>query len=99
MPNHVKRREPAAAGSIPAVLKMFESEVRFYREIAPVVGVRAHLQWPWLRPLGEGLVEVMPSTMVQGYLTMADYPDGSEVAAAWNARLGAASALLAAGRL
>ncbi|TCC43323.1 phosphotransferase family protein [Kribbella sindirgiensis] len=40
MPNHVKRRAPAAPGSIPAVLKMFESEVRFYREIAPVVGVR-----------------------------------------------------------
>ena len=95
MPNHVKRREPAVPGSIPAVLKMFESEVRFYREIAPLVGVRAHLQWPWLRPLGE----VMPSTMVQGYVTMADYPDGSEVAAAWNARLEAASALLAAGRL
>ena len=77
MPNHVKRREPAAAGSIPAVLKMFESEVWFYREIAPF----------------------MPSTMVQGYLTMADYPDGSDVAAAWNARLEEASALLAAGRL
>lgn len=27
-------------GSIPDVLRMFESEVRFYREIAPVVGVR-----------------------------------------------------------
>lgn len=40
MPNHVKRRTPAAPGSIPAVLQMFESEVRFYREIAPVVGVR-----------------------------------------------------------
>ena len=83
------------------MLKMFESEVRFYREIAPVVGVRvpacyqaeedadgtllvledlsdwipgaepvagagalrelhdrwvgrAHLEWPWLRPLGAG---------------------------------------------
>lgn len=36
----VKRREWAPAGSIPAVLGMFESEVRFYREIAPVVGVR-----------------------------------------------------------
>ena len=63
---------------------------------------RAHVQWPWLRPIGanfQGLVEVMPSTMVQGYLSMADFPDGSEVAAAWNARLEAASALLAAGRL
>jgi hypothetical protein len=40
VPNHVKRRAPAAPGSIPAVLQMFESEVRFYREIAPVIGVR-----------------------------------------------------------
>lgn len=36
----MKRREWAPAGSIPAVLGMFESEVRFYNEIAPVVGVR-----------------------------------------------------------
>ncbi|MGW7681193.1 phosphotransferase family protein [Kribbella sp. NPDC054772] len=40
MPNYVKRRPPAVPGSIPDVLKMFESEVRFYTEIAPVVGVR-----------------------------------------------------------
>ena len=40
MRHHVKRRPPATPGSIPAVLEMFESEVRFYREIAPVVGVR-----------------------------------------------------------
>ena len=86
MPNHVKRREPAV-GTAP----MRDLHDRW-------VG-RAHLQWPWLRPIGEGLVEVMPSTMVQGYLTVADYPDGFEVAAAWNARLEAASALLAAGRL
>jgi hypothetical protein len=37
---HVKRRDPAPPGSIPAVLNIFESEVRFYRELAPVVGVR-----------------------------------------------------------
>lgn len=36
----VKKREPAAAGSIAAALDMFASEVRFYREIAPVVGLR-----------------------------------------------------------
>lgn len=36
----IKRREPAAPGSIPDVLAMFVSEVRFYREIAPVIGVR-----------------------------------------------------------
>ncbi|WP_130443024.1 phosphotransferase family protein [Kribbella rubisoli] len=40
MRTHIKRRQPAAPGSIPDVLQMFESEVRFYREIAPVVGVR-----------------------------------------------------------
>jgi hypothetical protein len=38
--HHIKRRTPAPPGSIPAVLQIFESEVRFYREIAPVVGVR-----------------------------------------------------------
>lgn len=36
----VKEREPAVPGSIPDVLGMFVAEVRFYREIAPVVGVR-----------------------------------------------------------
>lgn len=35
-----KRRDPAPAGSIPDRLQMFTREVRFYREIAPVVGVR-----------------------------------------------------------
>jgi hypothetical protein len=36
----VKRREPARPGSIPDVLQMFVNEVRFYREVAPVIGVR-----------------------------------------------------------
>jgi hypothetical protein len=36
----VKRRGVPEPGSIPAVLDMFRSEVRFYREIAPMVGVR-----------------------------------------------------------
>lgn len=40
MPVHVKRRGLPAPGSIPEVLDIFRSEVRFYREIAPVVGVR-----------------------------------------------------------
>ena len=40
MPHHVKRRGRPAPGSIPDVLGMFSAEVRFYREIAPVVGVR-----------------------------------------------------------
>jgi len=36
----VKRRDRPVPGSIPHVLDMFRAEVRFYREIAPVVGVR-----------------------------------------------------------
>ncbi|HEX4470327.1 MAG TPA: aminoglycoside phosphotransferase family protein [Nocardioides sp.] len=35
-----KRREAATPGSIPDVLEMFTREVRFYRELAPYVGVR-----------------------------------------------------------
>jgi len=37
---HVKRRARPAAGSIPEALDIFRAELRFYREIAPVVGVR-----------------------------------------------------------
>lgn len=40
MTGFVKRREPAEPGSIPDVLGMFHAEVRFYREIAPHVGIR-----------------------------------------------------------
>jgi Phosphotransferase enzyme family len=40
VPPHVKRRGVPAPGSIPEALDMFRAEVRFYREIAPVVGVR-----------------------------------------------------------
>jgi Phosphotransferase enzyme family len=36
----VKRRGRPVPGSIPGVLDPFRAEVRFYREIAPVVGVR-----------------------------------------------------------
>ena len=39
-PAFVKRRAAARPGSIPAVLQMFPREVRFYREVAPYVGVR-----------------------------------------------------------
>lgn len=40
MHGHVKRRSWPEPGSIPDVLDMFRCEVRFYREIAPVAGVR-----------------------------------------------------------
>lgn len=36
----MKRRPIANPGSIPAVLGMFEAEVRFYQEVAPVLGAR-----------------------------------------------------------
>lgn len=35
-----KRRDAATPGSIPDVLQMFPREVRFYREVAPDVGLR-----------------------------------------------------------
>jgi Phosphotransferase enzyme family len=38
--HYVKRRDRAVPGSIPDVLGMFEAEIRFYREIAPIAGVR-----------------------------------------------------------
>jgi hypothetical protein len=40
LPHFVKRRPRPQPGSIPDVLRMFEREVRFYREVAPEVGVR-----------------------------------------------------------
>ena len=39
----VKVRPPATPGTIPHALDMFRNEVRFYREVAPVVGVRVPL--------------------------------------------------------
>jgi fructosamine-3-kinase len=40
VPGYVKRRSWPEPGSIPGVLDMFRCELRFYQEIAPVVGVR-----------------------------------------------------------
>lgn len=37
---YVKRRDHPAAGSIPEALDSFRAEARFYREIAPVIGIR-----------------------------------------------------------
>lgn len=88
MPNHVKRREPAALGVLDLAWWLVSSvEPERWSEAVDAYGTSL------------GLVEVMPSTMVQGYVSMSDLPDGSEDAAAWNARLDVASALLAAGRL
>jgi Phosphotransferase enzyme family len=40
VPEFVKRRGVPAPGSIPQALDIFRCEVRFYREIAPEIGVR-----------------------------------------------------------
>jgi len=40
VPHFIKHREPPAPGSIPAALGQFAAEVRFYREIAPMLGAR-----------------------------------------------------------
>jgi hypothetical protein len=40
MDGFVKRRSWPEPGSIPDVLDMFRSEIRFYLEVAPVIGVR-----------------------------------------------------------
>jgi hypothetical protein len=40
VPHYVKRRGLPVPGTIPDALGMFQAEVRFYREIAPVAGVR-----------------------------------------------------------
>lgn len=74
---------------------MFESEVRFYREIAPYVGVRVpECYRAEAGPDGTllELATVLPSVMVQGYLSLSDLPDGE--GAVWNARLEAAVGML-----
>jgi aminoglycoside phosphotransferase (APT) family kinase protein len=40
VPVHEKRRGLPEAGSIPAALDIYRSEIRFYQEIAPVIGIR-----------------------------------------------------------
>lgn len=40
MGSYVKRRELPVPGSVPDALQMFRTEVRFYREVAAVVGIR-----------------------------------------------------------
>jgi hypothetical protein len=37
---YVKRRDRPVRGSITEALDSFQAEVRFYREIAPVIGIR-----------------------------------------------------------
>jgi hypothetical protein len=57
-PGHVKRRGRAAPGSIPDVLDIFRMEIRFYREIAPVIGVRVPACYR-AEESGEGTVLVL----------------------------------------
>ncbi len=55
---HVKRRVRPAPGSISAALDSFRAEVRFYREIAPVSGVRVPACYQ-AEDTGEGTVLVL----------------------------------------
>ena len=54
----VKRRTRPAEGSIPALLGMFDREVRFYREIASEAGVRAPALHNWSVDGGEITIEL-----------------------------------------
>ena len=55
---HVKRRDRPAPGSISEALGSFRAEVRFYREIAPVFGVRVPACYQ-AEDTGEGTVLVL----------------------------------------
>lgn len=55
---YVKRRSTPVPGSIAEALDIFRSEVRFYREIAPVVGVRVPACFE-AEETGEGTVLVL----------------------------------------
>ena len=55
---HVKRRDRPAPGSISEALGSFRAEVRFYREIAPVIGVRVPACYQ-AEDTGEGTVLVL----------------------------------------
>ena len=58
MQGYVKRRGRPVPGSIPGVLDLFRAEVRFYREIAPVVGVRVPVCYQ-AEDTGDGTVLVL----------------------------------------
>jgi hypothetical protein len=58
MRGYVKRRGRPAPGSIPGALDMFRSEVRFYREITPVIGVRVPACYH-AEDTGEGTVLIL----------------------------------------
>src|SRR6202034_2105809 len=80
VPPFVKRRTPPAPGSIPDVLGMFHAEVRFYREIAPVVGVRM------AAPGQVNGAEACPLTLVHGDAqarNMRTSPDGEVALLDW----------------
>jgi hypothetical protein len=55
---YVKRRTRPEEGSIPALLGMFDRELRFYREIAPEIGVRTPALYDWGRDVDEIRIEL-----------------------------------------
>jgi hypothetical protein len=94
--HYVKRRNPPAPGSITAALDSFRAEVRFYREIAPVVGVRVPEWGSVMTAYGTaaGLADALPAITVQGLLSLADTDAGSAQATAWIRRFDAAADLM-----
>lgn len=90
MSDFEKQRDRAPAGSIPDVLGMFVSEVRFYRDVSSVPADR------WTEVIAAygpepRLNEVLPSAAVQGLLSLADHSEGSPAALERVARLAAAA--------
>ena len=80
---HVKRRDRPAPGSIPDVLGVFRAEVRFYREIAPVAGVRVPACYR-AEETGDGTVLVLDD--LSAWLPGADPATAAAVLAGMHAR-------------
>jgi hypothetical protein len=107
-PVHVKRRARPEPGSIPDVLDIFRAEVRFYREIAPVIGVRvpacyrAEETARWDEVIAAygppvDLAGVLPAVAAQGLFSLSGTTAGSAEASGWVSRLEAADRRLAPG--
>lgn len=75
---HVKRRDRPEPGSISAALDSFRAEVRFYREIAPVVGVRVPVCYQ-AEEADEGTVLVLED--LSGWRPGADPPAAARMLA------------------
>ena len=79
----MKRRDPPLPGSIPAAPDMFRAEVRFYRCVAPVAGIRVPACYrAEVTPAGT-LLELEDRPL----LSFSDTPTDSDEAVDWISRL------------